>query len=115
MTGGGILRVTVTALQRLALGVGSEVGYFTGTHSFVPGSVLRGALAAAWIAEHGPPHPGSAAFGELFDGPIRYGPMFVPGAALVPVSAWRCKYPNGPDCDARAVDRAFETGEECLA
>ncbi len=115
MTGSGLLRVTVTARQRLALGVGSEVSYFTGTHSFVPGSVLRGALAAAWIAEHGPPRPGAAAFRELFDGPIRYGPMYEPGAVLVPVSVWLCKYPNGADCDARAIDAAFEEGVECPA
>ena len=95
VTGRGSLRVTVTARQRLALGVGSEVSYFTGTHPFAPGSVLRGALAAAWIAENGPPTSGggAAAFRELFDGPIRYGPMFVPGTVVVPVSARRCKYP----------------------
>ena len=117
MTGRGGLRVTVTARQRLALGVGSEVSYFTGTHPFAPGSVLRGALAAAWIAEHGPPAAasGAAAFGDLFDGPIRYGPMFVPGTVVVPVSARRCKYPRDARCASLAVDEAFETGGCCPA
>jgi CRISPR-associated protein Csx10 len=115
VTGSGILRVTVTARQRLALGVGSEVSYFTGTHSFVPGSVLRGALAAAWIAEHGPPPDGSAAFGGLFDGPIRYGPMYVPGTVVVPVSVRLCKYPKNEFCKAQAVDAAFEAGAKCPA
>jgi CRISPR-associated protein Csx10 len=105
---GGILRVTVTARQRLALGVGSEVSYFTGTHSFVPGSVLRGALAAAWIAEHGPPTDASPAFRELFDGPIRYGPMYVPGTAVVPVSVRLCKYPKDDRCLVQAIDAAFD-------
>ena len=106
MTGAGILRVTVTARQRLALGVASEVSYFTGTHSFVPGSVLRGALAAAWIAEHGPPAGGSAAFGGLFDGPVRYGPMYVPGTVVVPVSARLCKYPKDGRCQAEKQPEA---------
>jgi CRISPR-associated protein Csx10 len=116
VTGGGTLRVTVTARQRLALGVGSEVSYYTGTHLFVPGAVLRGALAAAWIAEHGPPHgDGGTAFRELFDGEIRYGPMYLPGTVLVPVSARLCKYPRDADCQAQAVDAAFEAGEDCPA
>ena len=117
MTGRGGLRVTVTARQRLALGVGSEVSYFTGTHPFAPGSVLRGALAAAWIAEHGPPTAasGAAAFRDLFDGAIRYGPMFVPGAVVVPVSARRCKYPRDTRCESEAVDEAFEAGGCCPA
>ena len=117
MTGRGGLRVTVTARQRLALGVGSEVSYFTDTHPFAPGSVLRGALAAAWIAENGPPTAasGAAAFRELFDGPIRYGPMFVPGTVVVPVSARRCKYPRDAGCESQAVDEAFETGSRCPA
>jgi CRISPR-associated protein Csx10 len=115
MTGTGILRVTVTARQRLALGTGSEVSYFTGTHSFVPGSVLRGALAAAWIAEHGPPPDRAAAFGALFDGPVRYGPMYVPGTVMVPISARLCKYPRDDRCRAQAVDAAFEAAEKCPA
>lgn len=117
MTGRGSLRVTVTARQRLALGVGSEVSYFTDTHPFAPGSVLRGALAAAWIAENGPPAAvsGAAAFRELFDGPVRYGPMFVPGTVVVPVSVRRCKYPRDASCESQAVDEAFETGSRCPA
>ena len=117
MTGRGILRVTVTAQQRLALGVGSEVSYFTGSHSFAPGSVLRGALAAAWITENGPPASSgsTAVFRELFDGPVRYGPMYLPGTVLVPVSARLCKYPADGRCEAQAVDQAFESGGTCPA
>ena len=46
----GTVRVTATARQRLALGTAAEMSYFTGGHDHVPGSVLRGALAAVWIA-----------------------------------------------------------------
>jgi CRISPR-associated protein Csx10 len=118
MTENGILRVSVVAQQRLALGVGSEVSYFTGTHPFVPGSVLRGALAATWIAEHGPPAAGSSdetRFRDLFDGHIRYGALHVPGTGLVPVSAWLCKYPKDGNCARQAVDAAFEARGNCPA
>jgi CRISPR-associated protein Csx10 len=119
MADAGLLRVRVLARQRVALGTGSEIGYFTGTHSFVPGSVLRGALAATWIAEHGPPVPGGgggpAAFRELFDGDIRYGPLHAAGSVTVPVSAWLCKYPKDQICKGLAVDAAFEAGSRCPA
>ena len=112
----GTLAVTVVARQRLALGTGSEVSFFTGSHAFVPGSVLRGALAAAWIAEHGPPAPGSseqAWFRDVFDGPVRYGPLQVPGSFVQPVSARRCKYTKNGACERAVVDAAFESGTTC--
>ena len=114
----GMLAVTVVARQRMALGTGSEVSFFTGSHAFVPGSVLRGALAAAWIAEHGPPEPGSseqAWFSHLFDGPVRYGALQVPGSFVQPVSARRCKYPKDSACENAVVDAAFEPGVNCPA
>ena len=112
----GMLAVSVIARQRLALGTGSEVSFFTGSYSFVPGSVLRGALAAAWITEHGPPAPRSGAqaqFQDLFDGPVRYGPLQVPGSFVQPVSARVCKYPKTTACELAAVDAAFEAGLSC--
>jgi CRISPR-associated protein Csx10 len=117
MTEPGMLAVTVVARQRLALGTGSEVSFFTGSHAFVPGSVLRGALAAAWIAEHGPPAPGSseqAWFRDLFDGPVRYGPLHVPGSFVQPVSVRRCKYPKNGACEDSVVDAAFDSRVKCL-
>lgn len=118
MADDGVLRVEVVARQRLALGTGSEVSFFTDSHAFVPGSVLRGALAASWIAEHGPPDRGNADaawFRELFDGRIRYGPLHAVGSGVVPVSAWLCKYPKDDACGRQAVDAAFESGTQCPA
>ena len=110
--------VTVTAQQPLALGVTSEVSFFTDSHPFVPGSVLRGALAAAWIAEYGPPtaeNPDAdpSRFRELFDGGIRYGPLYAAGSTRVPISVLRCKYPNESACDTTVVDQAFEATVPC--
>lgn len=118
MSDTGTLTVSVTAKQRLALGVGSEVSYFTGSHLFVPGSVLRGALAAAWIAEHGPPVASSsngARFRDLFDGRIRYGPLHIPGSTLVPLSVRLCKYPKNEACARLAADAAFGATGDCPA
>lgn len=114
--GPSALAVTVVARQRLALGVGSEIGYYTAGHPYVPGSVLRGALAAAWIAEHGPPrriNPVTGEFRTLFDGEIRYGHLLAAGSGRVPLSVYRCKYPVGDACAETVVDRAFETGDQC--
>jgi CRISPR-associated protein Csx10 len=111
-----LLNVTVTALQPLSLGTTAEVSFYTGSHDFVPGSVLRGALAAAWIAENGPPDavdPASAElFRALFDGDIRFGPLYPAGCQRIPVSVLYCKYPQSDACSA-VVDRAFEDGTVC--
>jgi CRISPR-associated protein Csx10 len=109
------VQVTATARQRLALGTAAEVSYFTGSHDHVPGSVLRGALAAAWIAEHGTPTRGGAQqaeFRALFDGDIRYGPLLPDGSQMVPLSVLRCKYPIDDGCRAVAVDRAFRAFDD---
>lgn len=66
------------------------------TYRYVPGSVLRGALAAAWIREHGKPRDTCDTLREqfhyLFEGPVRYGPLFDPASVVVPLSVLRCKY-----------------------
>ena len=105
------LRVTIIAEQPLALGIASEVSFFTDSHPFIPGPVLRGALAAAWIADHGPPErdtPHIDRFRELFDGDIRYGPLLPEGSQREPLSVLHCKYPTTDACQAIAVDLAFE-------
>ncbi|MDT5024986.1 MAG: CRISPR-associated protein Csx10 [Micromonosporaceae bacterium] len=110
------LSVTVVARQRLALGVGSELSYFTDSHRYVPGSVLRGALAAAWITQHAPPTAGNPRLDEfraLFDGVIRYGPLHVPASNRKPLSARFCKYPQTPECEASGADLAFDTTTAC--
>lgn len=115
-TGPAALAVTVVARQRLALGVGSEIGYYTAGHPYVPGSALRGALAAAWITEHGPPgrgNPKTDEFRTLFDGKIRYGNLLPAGSHRTPLSVFRCKYRIEPTCPETVIDRAFETGDHC--
>ncbi len=102
-----MLDVQVTAHQPLALGIRPAGTAPVPTRLHVPGSVLRGALAAAWIAEHGLPTKTSPArrreFVALFEGDVSYGPLFATGSQLVPLSVLRCKYRS---CDV-TVDEAF--------
>ena len=105
-----MLEVAVTAEEPLALGTSPESGNVIDSWSHVPGSVLRGALAAAWIAQHGPPTMTSAAqrqqFLRLFEGEIRYGPLFADGTSIEPLSVRRCKHRPELACWDTADDLA---------
>ncbi|MFJ4010344.1 type III-B CRISPR module-associated Cmr3 family protein [Streptomyces sp. NPDC090026] len=105
-----MLDLTVTAHQPLALGVRPTGTAPVPTRRHVPGSVLRGALAAAWIAEHGLPTAAPAAqrreFTALFEADVCYGPLFATGSRIVPLSVLRCKYRR---CTT-IIDAAFPDG-----
>ena len=47
------VRITVTLTQPVAVGRNVRADSRQDTHNHVPGSVLRGALAAAWIHRRG--------------------------------------------------------------
>jgi CRISPR-associated protein Csx10 len=107
---------TVTARQQLSLGTRPAGTAPLRTHRHIPGSVLRGALAAVWIAAHGTPdrlhtsHPHLYdRFTELFEGAVRYEPLYAPGWEAVPMSVLRCKYPRDEACATWVEDEAFPT------
>ncbi|MCP2170354.1 type III-B CRISPR module-associated Cmr3 family protein [Goodfellowiella coeruleoviolacea] len=109
-----MLDVVVTAQQPLALGRGTSAGASAPTHRHIPGSVLRGALAAAWIAEHGEPTRESGLrdeFVALFERNVRFGPLFAPGSTVVPLSVLRCKYQRDNSCAQIWHDEAFSDEE----
>lgn len=115
-----MIRVDVTAEQPLHLGVRPDAGWLTDTHRFVPGSVLRGALAASWLAEHRAPAPETTAdteFQRIFEGTVRFGPLYPDDDALRPLSVFGCKYAADPGCQAVAHDAAFDgpAPNRCLA
>jgi CRISPR-associated protein Csx10 len=104
-----VIRVEVQAEQPLHLGSRLDAGWLTDTHRFVPGSVLRGALAAVWLAEHRPPKPdtsGDAEFQRLFEGRVRFGPLYPSDDALRPLSVFGCKYADDDACRKYADDDA---------
>jgi CRISPR-associated protein Csx10 len=107
-----MLEVSIRATEPLMLGAGPQVANVIGSFDHVPGAVLRGALAARWIAEFGPPDRASAErrreFEELFERDIRYGPLLPEGASFEPLSVLRCKYEPESGCAATAFDLATE-------
>jgi len=106
-----VIRVEVRAEQPLHLGSRLDAGWLTDTHRFVPGSVLRGALAAVWLAEHRPPKPdtrGDVEFQRLFEGGVRFGPLYPSDDALRPLSVFGCKYADDDACRGFTHDAAFD-------
>jgi CRISPR-associated protein Csx10 len=103
--------VIATARQGLAVGGPAEVGFDKGTLPYVPGSTVRGALAAAWIQQNGIPDSGNPLreqFIGLFERDIRYGPLWQEGTTVVPLTALWCKYPSTPACAAWSADAAVD-------
>lgn len=107
---GGALDVTLHMLQRASLGRRPRGTAPVDTHTHVPGSVLRGALAAAWLRAYGPPQDAPPArraeFEQLFEGGVRFGPLFDAGSAVVPLSVYRCKYRPTAACETSYTDQA---------
>lgn len=100
------LQVTVTSEQRTSFGTGGERAYLTHTHPFLPGSVLRGALAAAWLKD-----AASDADFELIFERGRFGPALPQGVDVEPQSVGKCKYHRDPS-HAEYIDFAFEADPE---
>ncbi|MGH3871373.1 MAG: type III-B CRISPR module-associated Cmr3 family protein [Pseudonocardiaceae bacterium] len=106
-----MIRVKVRAEQPLHLGSQLDAGWLTDTHRFVPGSVLRGALAAIWLAEHRLPQlktTDDVEFHQLFEGGVRFGPLYPSDDALRPLSVFGCKYANSENCRRFTHDAAFD-------
>ncbi|SDH47723.1 type III-B CRISPR module-associated Cmr3 family protein [Pseudonocardia oroxyli] len=102
-----MIRLDAVARQPLHLGTQPDAGWLTDTHRFIPGSVVRGALAASWLGRFRGPRPDTSSddeFLRLFEGGLRYGPLYPSDDALRPLSVFGCKYA----CDGDApVDAAF--------
>lgn len=102
--------VTVTSQQRTSFGTGGERAYLTRTYPFLPGSVLRGALAAAWLRDGGRTDED---FREIFECG-RFSPAFPAWVQVESQSVSACRYHQpGSDHD-EYIDRAFwePTGTE---
>ncbi len=101
------LGVTLTAMQPVSFGVGSTRAYRTESLLYVPGAVLRGALAARWLVNN--EDECRDRFRQFFDGQIRFGPLFRPDSRLQSqsVRAYKYEVPNGK---SRYQDMAFSDG-----
>lgn len=97
--------VTVTSQQRTSFGTGGERIYLTRSHPFIPGSVLRGALAAAWLRNGGTQ---DEVFTTIFERG-RFSPAFPPWAQVQNQSVSKCKYHRSNADHEEYTDMAFET------
>ena len=101
----------VTLRQPVQISVRRSADYVTRSEPYVPGWVLRGAFAAAWIRRYGVPStsPKRDEFVRLFEGGVRFGPAF---AAEGPSSlaVHKHKYDPAPGCRSKVVDRALVDG-----
>lgn len=113
-----VLEVTVTARQALAIGQRPTADAPVHSHLHIPGSVLRGALAATWITQYGEPDPVRPGRGNVpaarkpefigvFERGVRFGPLFMTGSVIVPLSVVQCKYAPERDCRDMLFDEAF--------
>lgn len=100
-----LLRYLLTPRTAISAGRGAQVGNTRAAYDIVPGTVVRGALAAAWftnaVAGFGGPHP-QRTFDALFGRAMTVGAAIPTldgqSPVLVPMSAARCKYPRTEDC-----------------
>ncbi|HET9894382.1 MAG TPA: type III-B CRISPR module-associated Cmr3 family protein [Streptosporangiaceae bacterium] len=101
--------LTLTLRQPAQIGDKARSDFVRSTLDYLPGTVVRGAFAAAWIARHGvsePGTPGRAGFLRLFEGDVRYGALLPVGAQFMPLSVVSHKYPASDDCPETDYDRA---------
>jgi CRISPR-associated protein Csx10 len=99
----GVLAVTVEARQRMSMGHDAGKAFHTQSHAHVPGSVLRGAIASAWLNRYGTT---DATFRAVFDRDLRFGPLFADGTDLQPLSVRSCKY-DPEHCGAQGYSTSY--------
>ena len=75
----------------------------------IPGTVLRGAIAAQWIRDNGAPTSGTRkVFEELFERFVEFGRLMPVGFEVVPMHVWRCKYRSLSSCADTVHDALHE-------
>src|SRR5713226_2311354 len=84
---------SVRLLSPVCLAAAVPAGNLTRTLDYIPGSTVRGALAALYL-ESG--KPVDTTFEQLFlSGEVTYGNLYLNGAAPWPLSARSCKHEPG--------------------
>lgn len=110
------LALTLTQPTQIAPSIGSDQLRRTERH--IPGWVVRGALAAAWLRTNGAPATPAARerFTALFEGGVRFGPLFAAGGPP-PRSAHEHKYGAESGCAQAVFDAAWrprlDTPQDC--
>lgn len=113
--------LVLTLRQPAQLGDRARKDFVLSTRDHIPGSVVRGALAAAWLARNGVSKRGTPAreeFLALFEGGVRFGPLLSEGAEAPSLSVIGHKYAHEDKCEHVEIDCAeqaldYEPPDEC--
>ena len=101
--------VTLTLSQPAQLGDRARKDNVLSTLEHVPGSVVRGAFAAAWLARNGVSSPGTPQRKEflgLFEGGVRFGSLLREGTEFMSLAVVGHKYDPTGVCGYVDYDRA---------
>jgi CRISPR-associated protein Csx10 len=104
-----VSELVLTLRQPAQIGDRSREDFVLATMEYLPGSVVRGAFAAAWLARYGVPAKGTAQRAEfirLFEGGVRYGSLLPDGTQPPSLSVVSHKYEPLEDCGEVEFDRA---------
>jgi CRISPR-associated protein Csx10 len=105
-----VSELTLTLRQPAQLGDRARKDFVLSTFEHIPGSVVRGAFAAAWLARNGPAKPGTperAEFLGLFEGGVRFGSLLRDGTEYLSLAVAGHKYDPTDDCQTVDWDRAL--------
>lgn len=99
--------LTLTLRQPAQLGDRPREDFVLSTMEHIPGSAVRGAFAAAWIARYGTQDSRTRRdFIRLFEGGVRFGALLRPGTEFDSLAVVRHKYPHTDQCRTVDYDRA---------
>lgn len=106
------LLLSIELLQDAAAPVRPQAGNVEFSADHLPASVIRGALATAWIRTHGLPASAALNLRNQFEnwfeqGGIGVGPALPIGHVFQPMYVQFCKYLGTEACASVAVDTAF--------
>lgn len=102
--------LVLTLRQPAQLGNKARHDNVLSTLEHIPGSVARGALAAAWLARNGISRPGTPEreeFLSLFEGGVRFGALLRPGTEFMSLAVVGHKYEPQDSCEVVDYDRAM--------
>jgi CRISPR-associated protein Csx10 len=109
-----VSELTLTLAQPAQLGDRARKDFVLSTMEYVPGAVVRGAFAAAWLAKHGPSTPGTPErkqFRDLFEGGVRFGALLRPGTEFMSLAVVGHKYDPTDGCEIVDYDRAMSDND----
>ncbi len=101
--------LVLTLRQPAQIGDRSREDFVLSTMEYLPGTVVRGAFAAAWLARNGVSANGTperAEFLRLFEGGVRFGALLPQGAEDPSLSVISHKYEVRDTCGEVELDRA---------